>query len=205
MLKLAPPFPHSVGTASSSFSATLAPAISPAARIMGFAPPDGVGHGARRRRRRRCFDRVVRTVILEAPFARPGHMIRPSKLYLAVAFAASFLAIGLRYWALPYNRLSLPSALVGPGLIVVGVSALLLRTFGVASLRRITMVIGASVPCAVLARVIIDALKDPTSHNLWPLEVIIALVIGIPVALGGSTAGAVIARLFGPATRAKQS
>src|SRR5688500_11230611 len=31
-----------------------------------------------------------------------------------------------------------------------------------------------SVPVAVLARVVVDAAKDPTSHNLWPLEFIIA-------------------------------
>jgi hypothetical protein len=39
--------------------------------------------------------------------------------------------------------------------------------------------------------VVVDGIKDPTSHNLWPFEVVIVLVAG---AIAGA-AGLLIARL----------
>lgn len=42
----------------------------------------------------------------------------------------------------------------------------------------IVFVVGGSVPSAVLARITVETTNDPTSHNLWPLELIAALVGG---------------------------
>ena len=80
---------------------------------------------------------------------------------------------------LPRAKVSLPDTFYGAGLLVIAVLAAAARAFGKARLVPVIFVIGAAVPVAVLARVVIDAAKDPTSHNLWPLEFIIAAEVGI--------------------------
>jgi len=48
-----------------------------------------------------------------------------------------------------------------------------------------TVAAGAGVPLAVLAKVAWDVAGDPTSHNLWPFELVIALgVAAVPAVLG---------------------
>jgi hypothetical protein len=114
---------------------------------------------------------------------------------LSIAFVASFLAVGVPYWLIPYNKISLPDTLITPGLLVVGFSALMLYLFKVARSRKVIGIIGSSVPAAVLARVLVETWEDPTSHNLWPFEVIIALMLGLSCALAGAIVGSLFARL----------
>ena len=59
-------------------------------------------------------------------------------------------------------------------------------------LIALTLAIGAAVPAAVWARVVVETAKDPTSHNLWPFEIAIAMVVGMACALIGAIAGGVI-------------
>lgn len=110
------------------------------------------------------------------------------------AFAVSFLAVGLPYWLIPYKSVNLPDALMAPGLLVVCTAALLLRAFRAAPFWRTTWMVGSAVPAAVMARVLVEGLLDPTSHNLWPLEVIIAAVLGLACSLAGAAAGSLAAR-----------
>ena len=56
-----------------------------------------------------------------------------------------------------------------------------------------TVIVGASVPAAVFARVIYDTSSDPTSHNLWPFEIILAAGPGLIAALAGAFAGKLLA------------
>lgn len=114
---------------------------------------------------------------------------------LWLAFAVSFFVVGLPYWQIPYNKVNLPNALLDYGLIVVAVAALLARWLGKSSLAKAILVVGASVPAAVIARVMVDTAKDPTSHNLWPFELAIALVIGFAASAVGALIGSVLARL----------
>ena len=107
--------------------------------------------------------------------------------------AASFFAVGIPYWLTPYDKLNLPSGLMGPGLLVVAITALVLRSARNVSCWRATWLVGLAVPMAVMARVIVDAVRDPTSHNLWPLELIIALVVGFGCALPGAIVGSAFA------------
>jgi hypothetical protein len=44
-------------------------------------------------------------------------------LALAIAFAASVLAIGIPYWAMPYSEINVPDSLMGIGLIVIVITA----------------------------------------------------------------------------------
>jgi hypothetical protein len=42
-----------------------------------------------------------------------------------------------------------------------------------------------------MARVLVDCARDPTAHNLWPLEIFIALLVGFSCAFVGAIAGSV--------------
>lgn len=123
--------------------------------------------------------------------------MKPIKLrWLLLAVAISFVAVGIPYWSIPYNKLNLPDALLGPGLLVVVISALLLRFGGVISFWRSTWPVGASVAAVVIARVLVDGARDSTSHNLWPLEVVIALIVGFVCAATGAMVGSLLAKLL---------
>ena len=65
------------------------------------------------------------------------------------------------------------------GLVVVGVLAAAARAVGKARFIAVILAVGAAVPAPILARIAVDTAKDPTSHNLWPFEFIIAAVIGV--------------------------
>jgi hypothetical protein len=126
------------------------------------------------------------------------------KYALSIAFVTAFFAVGIPYWMVPYGSVNLPDALYGPGLYVVGIAAFLLRVFGVATFARTVVAIGAAVPAAAFARVAIEGIIDSTSHNLWPLEIIIALIAGLICSVAGAAAGSVVARLL-PTDREAES
>ena len=108
-----------------------------------------------------------------------------SKAHLAVAFMSAFLAVGVPYWQIPYAQVSLPGTLVGWSLVIVAAVAAVMRLGCRASFVRALFGAGLAVPAAVMARVIVEASQDPTSHNLWPFEVVIAGLLGMGVALLG--------------------
>lgn len=114
--------------------------------------------------------------------------------FLGLAFLVTFLAIGLLYWPLPYHSVNLPDALFTPALWLVPFGALLLRLLKVAPWWLATLVMAAPAPVAVLARIIVECSLDPTSHNLWPFEIILTLFVSVPLALLGAAAGAALAR-----------
>ena len=114
--------------------------------------------------------------------------------WLVAAFVVSFFAVGFPYWQIPYAKVSLPNTLYGPGLLVVGVLAAAARAFGKARLLAVIIATGAAVPAPILARVAVDTAKDPTSHNLWPFEFIIAAVLGALCSSAGALVGSLPAR-----------
>lgn len=101
----------------------------------------------------------------------------------------SFFTVGVPYWQIPYAKVSLPTTLYGMGLVVVGVLAAAARAFGKARLMAVILGVGAAVPALILARIAVDTAKDPTSHNLWPFEFIIAAVIGMLSSSAGALVG----------------
>src|SRR5438552_10593809 len=112
-----------------------------------------------------------------------------AKYWLAAAFAVGFFAVGLPYWQIPYAKVSLPNSLYGTGLLVVGVGAAAARAFGKARFVMVFFIVGATVPLAVLARVAVETNRDPTSHNLWPFEFIIATAVGALCSSAGALLG----------------
>lgn len=111
-------------------------------------------------------------------------------------FAAAFVAIGVPYWRIPYNRLDLPNALVGTGMVVLVAAAALTRAYTGRRSARVAAAIGSAVPAVVVARVVVDVMRDPTSHNLWPFEVVIAVLAGGAAGFAGGIAGGLISRLM---------
>ena len=115
---------------------------------------------------------------------------------LIAAFAVSFFAVGFSYWQIPYAKVSLPNTLYGTSLVVIGVLAAAARAFCTARFLAVILTIGAAVPAAILVRVSVDTAKDPTSHNLWPFEVLIATMVGVLCSLIGALTGSLLARLW---------
>ena len=109
--------------------------------------------------------------------------------WLAAAFLVGFFTVAVPYWQIVYSKVSLPDTLYGAGLFVVGVLAAAARAFGKARLVAVVFVVGAAIPAAVLARVAVEVARDPTSHNLWPLEMIIAAVVGMVSSSAGALVG----------------
>jgi len=117
-------------------------------------------------------------------------------LALIAGFLLCFFVIGIPHWLLPYNEVSLPNTMIHAGLLILAGAALALRAGRVASTRKVALVLGAAAPVAVLARVGWDIAADPTSHNLWPFEVVLSLGLGLGVALAGALAGALVGALL---------
>ena len=117
------------------------------------------------------------------------------KYWLLGGFVVGFLVVGVPYWQIPYAKVSLPDSLYDAGLLVVGVLAAAACGLGKARLFSVILVLGGSVPAAVLARVAVDTAKDPTSHNLWPFEFIIAAVVGVLCSSAGALVGSLPAWL----------
>ena len=128
----------------------------------------------------------------------PNAGCRMPSTALLVALALSMLAVGVPYWQVPYAALSLPNALLGVGLLVPLLATAAIRVVaGVPFLAAVG--VGLAVPCVVAMRVVADVMGDPTSHNLWPFEVIIAGVVGLAVSVCGALLGGVVRLLTSPA------
>jgi hypothetical protein len=119
----------------------------------------------------------------------PAPSARPVRRWLVLAFAIAFFTTGAMHWTLAYADVSLPDTLLGAGLVLVVLAAALARWKARASFWVSTLVVGAAVPAAVAARVIVDTASDPTSHNLWPFELVLAGMVGH----ASAAVGAVIA------------
>lgn len=104
---------------------------------------------------------------------------------------ASFLAIGLPYWQIPYSDVEVPTSLMTPALIVVALAAAIARAMGPSHFIVCVLAIGTTIPAVVMVRVVIDTAVDPTSHNLWPFEVVLSGFVGAFVAAAGTVLGSI--------------
>jgi len=67
-------------------------------------------------------------------------------------------------------------------LIVLGVIAVTAFVLALAtdiSTRAIGIVLNLAFPTTILVRVLMDTSQDPTSHNLFPIELAFALIVGM--------------------------
>jgi hypothetical protein len=126
---------------------------------------------------------------------RPRDEMKPGSLGLLSGFLAGFLVVGVPYWRIPYNKTT--SGAVMTGAILIGIVALITRVLLEGRFSRIVLAIACAVPAAVMARVVFDGMRDPTSHNLWPFELVIAFVVGLAGAVPGALLGGGIRRMLG--------
>lgn len=115
-----------------------------------------------------------------------------NRAWWLACWLAGFLTVGWTCWSVPYGSVNLPDALYGPGLVVVAVAAMALRMFAGARFAPAWLACAAVPPAVVLARIIVETAHDPTSHNLWPFEIVIATVVGLVVALAGALLGGLL-------------
>jgi len=110
---------------------------------------------------------------------------------LLLLLFVSFLAAGIsNYWILPYGEIEILSTYfltkwIAVAIVIGFVSILLLqrKIIDTATITTIGFV------AAVFSRVIIDAIKDPSTHNLWPFEIFFTVLIVFPTSLLGSLLG----------------
>jgi peptidoglycan/LPS O-acetylase OafA/YrhL len=121
--------------------------------------------------------------------------VKPRARGLLWSFLIGFLVVGVPYWRIPYNKAT--SAAVMGGAILIGVVALIARVLTDARFLRVVLVVAAAVPAAVMARVVVDTTRDPTSHNLWPFELVIAFLVGLAGTVPGTLIGSVFRRMLG--------
>jgi hypothetical protein len=105
------------------------------------------------------------------------------------------VAIGLPYWSVPYNQVNLPDGLIGVGLLLVAVLAGAVQYLEPRRWRSTLPILASAPVIAVIARVVFDFLRDPSSHNLFPIEVAIASFVGALTASAGMVAGWLLGRL----------
>ncbi len=117
--------------------------------------------------------------------------LRPLHAQL-LAFVIAFFAVGATHWPPDYNTVGVPNSLYGIGLVAILLLAAALRLLPLGLLQA-TATLGVAAPLAVFARVLVETSSDPTSHNLWPFELIIAAAVSFPVAFAGALLGGLIA------------
>jgi hypothetical protein len=108
--------------------------------------------------------------------------------------AVCALLMGATYWTAPARQLDLPTSLLTPALLgVVAAAAALRARFRERPMTTFAFLSG-SVVFVVAARIAVDTARDPTSHNLWPFEIVIAGFVGAVAAGLGITIGALVRR-----------
>jgi hypothetical protein len=127
-----------------------------------------------------------------------GEPARPRGLWFALlVIGLTTAAIAAPYWAASYDDVR-DDGIFGSFFLVA--LALFLGTFlaGAATATPLWIVVtgmfGAT-PVAVVGRVVLDTATDPTSHNLWPLEVVVACVLSVPPILAAAGLAWAVRRL----------
>jgi len=73
--------------------------------------------------------------------------------------------------------------------LVLAIAAMGLALFRPGARWQTGAGIGFGLLLVVGLRIVVDSIRDPTSHNLWPFEVVSALVVGVPPAALGVLLG----------------
>lgn len=104
------------------------------------------------------------------------------------------VAAGLLHWPVPYRQMDMTAqGFVLRWLLAGMVAGLAARVLFRRPVSVTAGLIAVGYIAAVMARVVVETMADPTDHNLWPFEVIIAGGVGL---LGGGI-GALLGSLLG--------
>lgn len=121
-------------------------------------------------------------------------MIDRRTAWLASGFAAGLLLTGVPYWLLSYKANIFADPLLLAGLAGLGVVTAVLAASDIARLGRIFWLMLAAFPAAVAIRVVIEVAQDPTDHNLWPFELIMAAAFSLVAVVPGLLVGVLFRR-----------
>jgi hypothetical protein len=110
-------------------------------------------------------------------------------VWVLLACAVVVLAAGVPYWRLSYDELNRGHFAVLPGALLLGFLTLVLVLTEVAAVKQIAVTMLLAVPVIVCVSVIKDTAADPTSHNLWPFELVLAALSGAVIVLPAATLG----------------
>ncbi len=116
-------------------------------------------------------------------------MTRDSRAWRWIGFLIALVGVGFPYWQLAPEAAGLPRALYGPGLVAVGVIAMLLRAFGTGRFVTLWLLIALAVPAAVLVRLALDASRGIAGPGLAIADVVVGLGLGLASALAGMLVG----------------
>ena len=122
-------------------------------------------------------------------------MNRHRTALLIVGFAAGLLLTGVPFWRLPYNANFLADPGMMFGLAGLAFVTATLVVAGIAPAGRVFWVMLAAFPAAVALRVAVEVAKDPTSHNLWPIELVMTAIFSLVAVVPGLLAGLLLCRL----------
>ena len=116
-------------------------------------------------------------------------------LWLGGGFLAGLLLTGIPYWRLPYNADFFADPLLLLGFAGLGVATAMLVYSAIARLAPTFWAMLAAFPAAVAIRVAVEVSSDPTDHNLWPFELVIAAIVSLIAVLPGLLVGFLLRRL----------
>jgi|SRR5215475_12294972 len=103
--------------------------------------------------------------------------------WVLLAFAVVVLAAGIPYWSVSYDELNRGHFAVLPGAVLLGILTLFLVAADVAPIKRIAWTMLLCVPTIVAVSIAKHTAADPTSHNLWPFELLLAAISGAVIVL----------------------
>ena len=118
-----------------------------------------------------------------------------SRKRLFATFIISMLAVGAYWWPPSYSEIQI----IPSWWVFAFISVLVAALFAVGSLKH-SLLIGVTAAggaiAAIVIRIAVDVVGDPTSHNLWPFELALAGIFILPSALLGAAVGMVARRVF---------
>lgn len=121
---------------------------------------------------------------------------RTAPVWLVGGLVVSGVVLGVPYLLASYDSLEGTGVVWGWGPLVLLAVSFVLAAFGRVPLLAAAAVTTGSLIAIVIARIVVDVAGDPTSHNLWPLELVIAGVIGGVASLAGASLGMLTGRLL---------
>lgn len=99
-----------------------------------------------------------------------------------------FFGSGLLIWPVSYENLALASRLFLVSWLVAALAAGVLgRLVTRQSIWGTSAAVGIGFVAAIFSRVVMDWAKDPATHNLFALEAVLALLVGVSGAFVGAT------------------
>lgn len=104
-------------------------------------------------------------------------------LYLSYGILI-FLFIGIYWWSLPYNKLSMEDAFVQWSIFLL-VASFLFRFFFNLNTKKVVYSTIIGIVMVIVVRFIHDFIEDSTTHSLVLLEVFIAIIIGAVSSIAG--------------------